>query len=151
MVFYTGKKPLSKAILSKQAANIRIIQKRPDLTSVIPNIIYSIESEKALPEYRKMTLRNKQPREHRETNYHETKSNPLLPKGTQLKKTLFDFDLGNLDEVSDEEEGDIEGFEQLVGANTFRPWEKDEECEVYVSGLGRNVTKNWGMMYCGGR
>ncbi len=49
LIFYTGKKPLKEEIEKKQT-NIRIIMGRPDLASVIPNIIYGIESGEGLPE-----------------------------------------------------------------------------------------------------
>ena len=84
-------------------------------------------------------------------SFRTTKDNPLIPKGVTLKKTLFDFDLGNIDEEpsDDEEEGTFE-VEESKDTHSFKPWEKDSDCEVYAAGLPHSVTKNWGMMYCGG-
>jgi predicted ferric reductase len=148
LIFYTGKKPLTNAMLAKQSACVKIITKRPDLTAVIPNIVYSIESGKGLPEHRKMTIIAGQSK----PTFSKPKENPLLPKGTRLKKTLFNFDLGEMDEeISDDEEaGTFETEEEDTGTHSFKPWEKDQDCEIYVGGLSSKVMKNWGMMYCGG-
>eukprot|EP00873_Tetraselmis_striata_P026370 jgi/Tetstr1/446634/TSEL_034157.t1 len=54
LIFYTGKEPINPA-LEELHTNVRIIKQRPNLFSVIPNIIYGIESKKGLPEeYLKM-------------------------------------------------------------------------------------------------
>lgn len=45
----TGKEPINPALEELQT-NVRIIKQRPNLFSVIPNIIYGIESKKGLPE-----------------------------------------------------------------------------------------------------
>jgi len=49
LIFYTGKTPLISSIESSNT-NIKVIKGRPDLASVIPNIIYGIESKEGLPE-----------------------------------------------------------------------------------------------------
>lgn len=49
LIFYTGKQPLPSA-LESTATNIRVIKGRPKFDSVIPNMIYGIESMEGLPE-----------------------------------------------------------------------------------------------------
>ena len=49
LIFYTGKKSLSVA-LEKSNTNIRIIKGRPNLPSVVSNIVYGIESGEGRPE-----------------------------------------------------------------------------------------------------
>lgn len=49
LIFYTGKKPLNSDIYNLNT-NIKVIKGRPNLPSVIPNIIYGIESKEGLPE-----------------------------------------------------------------------------------------------------
>mmetsp|Transcript_28716 Transcript_28716/g.80835 ORF Transcript_28716/g.80835 Transcript_28716/m.80835 type:complete len:680 (+) Transcript_28716:174-2213(+) len=49
LIFYTGKSPLNPGLMELQA-NVKIIKKRPDLYTAIPNIIYGIESGNGLPE-----------------------------------------------------------------------------------------------------
>ena len=49
LIFYTGKKPLTSAIETMNT-NVRVIKGRPQLGSVIPNMIYGIESKQGLPE-----------------------------------------------------------------------------------------------------
>eukprot|EP01083_Nonionella_stella_P260336 887786_1 len=44
LVFYTGKAPLPSAI-EERNSNVRVIEGRPDLPSLIPNIVYSHESK----------------------------------------------------------------------------------------------------------
>ena len=47
--YTTGKKPLRQDIYNLNT-NIRVIKGRPKLDSVIPNIIYGIESKEGMPE-----------------------------------------------------------------------------------------------------
>uniref|UniRef100_A0A7S4NI13 Ferric reductase NAD binding domain-containing protein n=1 Tax=Odontella aurita TaxID=265563 RepID=A0A7S4NI13_9STRA len=49
LIFYTGKEPLLPA-LEELNTNVRVIKGRPDLKTVVPNIIYGIESGVGLPE-----------------------------------------------------------------------------------------------------
>ncbi|KAL3778271.1 hypothetical protein ACHAW5_000509 [Stephanodiscus triporus] len=56
LIFYTGKKSLTSAIENANT-NVRIIFGRPNLSSIIPNIIFGIESKIGLPE--KYTMRSK--------------------------------------------------------------------------------------------
>ncbi len=49
LIFYTRKKLLKEESEKKQT-NIKIIKDRPDLASVIPNIMYGTESGNGLPE-----------------------------------------------------------------------------------------------------
>ncbi|KAL3776570.1 hypothetical protein ACHAW5_000334 [Stephanodiscus triporus] len=56
LIFYTGKKSLTSAIENANT-NVRVIYGRPNLSSIIPNIIYGIESKIGLPE--KYTMRSK--------------------------------------------------------------------------------------------
>lgn len=54
LIFYTGKQPLyvgsSNEILTASGALVHIIRSRPNIADLIPNIIYSIESGKFVPE-----------------------------------------------------------------------------------------------------
>jgi len=45
LIFYTGKTPLSSAIEERSNANVRVVKGRPQLSSLIPNIIFGNESE----------------------------------------------------------------------------------------------------------
>jgi len=56
LIFYTGKKPLNSQV-DKLNTNIRVVRGRPNLASIIPNVIYGIESKEGLPE--KYTERSK--------------------------------------------------------------------------------------------
>uniref|UniRef100_A0A7S2A4J8 FAD-binding FR-type domain-containing protein n=1 Tax=Trieres chinensis TaxID=1514140 RepID=A0A7S2A4J8_TRICV len=49
LIFYTGKETLNPALISLNT-NVRVINGRPDLRIIIPNIIYGIESLLGLPE-----------------------------------------------------------------------------------------------------
>ena len=49
LIFYTGKKALKPDIYNSNT-NIKVVKGRPKLDSVIPNIIYGIESGEVLPE-----------------------------------------------------------------------------------------------------
>mmetsp|Transcript_17210 Transcript_17210/g.32305 ORF Transcript_17210/g.32305 Transcript_17210/m.32305 type:complete len:338 (+) Transcript_17210:752-1765(+) len=49
LIFYTGKKPLNSQV-DKLNTNIKVIRGRPNLASIIPNVIYGIESKEGLPE-----------------------------------------------------------------------------------------------------
>lgn len=54
LIFYTGKQPLyvgnSNEILTSSGALVHVIRSRPNIANLIPNIIYSIESGKFVPE-----------------------------------------------------------------------------------------------------
>ncbi|KAL3806640.1 hypothetical protein ACHAXA_001896 [Cyclostephanos tholiformis] len=56
LIFYTGKKSLTSPIKSANT-NVQVIYERPNLSSIIPNIIYGIETNIGLPE--KYTKRSK--------------------------------------------------------------------------------------------
>ena len=45
LIFYTGETPLSSAIEERSNANVRVVKGRPQLSSLIPNIIFGNESE----------------------------------------------------------------------------------------------------------
>ena len=45
LIFYTGKEPLPPGIIEDYNANVRVVRGRPQLSSLIPNIIYGNESE----------------------------------------------------------------------------------------------------------
>lgn len=49
LIYYTGNQPIC-ADLENTHTNIRIIRGRPKLSSVIPNVVYGIESKEGLPE-----------------------------------------------------------------------------------------------------
>ena len=49
LIFYTGREPIMPA-LDQLHTNVRIIKSRPDLESILPNIIFGIESKQGLPE-----------------------------------------------------------------------------------------------------
>ena len=107
-----------------------MIEGRPNLSSVITGIIYSIEKELDSAEGLRTTGK--------------------MTKGISVKETMFS---ANIDEDksgdTDEEEGKgvCTNQESFLG---FRPWLKNDEQEQYVKGLDKNFTKDWGMMYCGG-
>lgn len=44
LIFYTGKAPLTTSVEDSNA-NIRVIRGRPQLSSLIPNVIYGCESD----------------------------------------------------------------------------------------------------------
>ena len=50
LIFYTGKERLSPAIENHLTATTILIKRRPDLHSLVPNIIYGIESGVGVPE-----------------------------------------------------------------------------------------------------
>lgn len=54
MVFYTGKEPTAfdteTEVITNNGARVHIIRSRPDFRTLIPNLIYSIESEISVPE-----------------------------------------------------------------------------------------------------
>jgi hypothetical protein len=50
LIFYTGKERLTRVIENHVSANTILIKRRPDLYTLIPNIIYGIESGLGMPE-----------------------------------------------------------------------------------------------------
>ena len=51
LIFYTGSEPLIQGTVEQlEATHVCLIQDQPDLETLIPNLIYGIESGKGLPE-----------------------------------------------------------------------------------------------------
>ena len=46
LIFYTGKTPLPPSIEEPANTNFRVIKGRPQLPSLIPNIVYGVESKR---------------------------------------------------------------------------------------------------------
>lgn len=130
LIFYTGKEPLTSAIESANT-NVKIIKGRyvemtrdyctpslssiyiafsshlhicrPNLSSVIPNVIYGIESNKGLPE--NYTMRSKQEmKKHLTTLIRELDVDPTMSASEKVAKIrTYGQDLGvSLPEVIDE-------------------------------------------------
>jgi hypothetical protein len=50
LIFYTGKERLTRVIENHLTSTTILIKRRPDLFTLIPNIIYGIESGLGVPE-----------------------------------------------------------------------------------------------------
>lgn len=166
LIFYTGKEKLRKPNLdTKTNSNICIIESRPKLGEVIPNIIYGVESGLGIPE-------NYTP------NTKSIASEMLADRLIDMKSTsstrldarvqdiaCYASELGfhlPTDEVSQDfdlfmsnnpKHGRRRTSQKLMNhlAMGFRPWERQDGSQQYVKNLDpKLVLPTWGILYCGG-
>ena len=136
--------------------NICIIEGRPKLGEVIPNIIFGIESGIGLPElYNPGAL----------TTVSEMLADRLSISDRPEELACYASELGfhlPSDAVANPEGGSIfasDEFQERRPASLirqhlamgFRPWDKHQGADKYVKNLDKKtVIRTWGMLYCGG-
>jgi hypothetical protein len=130
---------------------------RPNLSIIIPNIIYGIESKTGLPEKYTMRSKDEMKKLLTERTRELDADKSLSPAEKCDKVCQLGMDLGfTMRELIDE--SGWAGMSTLVdkkSSNTllkpsFRPWRKNELQESFVKKLDSNVMKTWGLFYCGG-
>ncbi|KAL3922525.1 MAG: hypothetical protein SGILL_002157, partial [Bacillariaceae sp.] len=163
LVFYTGKKKLSgidAGIMSN--SKVCIIQGRPDLSTVIPNIMFGIESGLGLPE--------------RYAAMEKLTASEMIAERFGASQGLNGTDALEDIAVYASELGFTLSFEtvtteiQLLEHRNldasyttcqetimthmdigFRPWDHHDGAKNYVKNLDKNlVLPRWGIFYCGG-
>ena len=167
LIFYTGKEKLDANDMRVFTnTNICIIEGRPTLKDVIPNIIYGIESGRGLPERYNPETKEiasqmlvdrmdvvRQPRRSlseqaedlegfaSELGFHL----PANALSQEMKQRSAKSGMCNLD--ASIRSATIMGHLALG----FRPWEYHEGASAYVKKLDQNlVIPTWGILYCGG-
>ena len=167
LIFYTGEKKLGNHCINLQAdTNVCIIQGRPNLKELIPNIVYGIESSLGLPEnYSPSTkeiaseiLANRL----MASSDLLTSSRPSVSEALMQDLSLQASELGfhlpseaeaQLLEPSNRLDESIKLSESIKGILTigFRPWIYHDGACKYVKDLNKKlVMPTWGMLYCGG-
>lgn len=153
LIFYTGREPLDVSSLNVQAnTNICIIDGRPNLHEVIPNIIFGIESKQGLPEnYTPDTQRvacqmivehiNKS-RRTSEESMSDSADKDLAGYASELG---FQLSPGPIPETVTED------FLMSRLSMGFCPWNTVDGSKEYVKQLDPQlVLPTWGILYCGG-
>jgi hypothetical protein len=169
LIFYTGKKRLSEMNVNMFTnTNVCIIQGRPKLDEVIPNIIFGVESGTGLPErYDPKTkmLASRMIAQKLEASQRES----LDGMGDAEDIALYASELGfhlPTETISHEFNHsksfnfDASGTTSLsTGTETimshlgigFRPWDQHDGAREYVKKLDKRFAlSTWGMLYCGG-
>jgi len=173
LIFYTGKDRLSPAI-DELNSNVLIIKKRPDLKSVIPNIIYGIESGKGLPEKRTMlqkehvlNLITRQSQALENVGAHDkrskmkelmktAKSNGFLMKvkkrmststGQPVSRRMGTSEIGALENMGLERTFRLSCLQM---ASRFDPISSNKNASDYTRRLHPVILETWGILYCGG-
>jgi ferric-chelate reductase len=158
LLFYTGKQKLEGSNIDiLKNTNICIIEGRPKLNEIIPNIIYGIESGVGLPE--------KYIPDHRAAAC-EILADRLIKGESAKDLSLYASELGFIlptEEVSEEfASSDDLGSRRrarrrasvsILGHLTigFRPWDRHDRAKEYVRRLDKKlVIQTWGILYCGG-
>jgi hypothetical protein len=175
LIFYTGKEKLrgSSIDMILSNTNVCVIEGRPKLGELIPNIIYGIESNLGLPEnYNPDTtaiaaemLVDRLEESHRTAGSAPTEiAEDLACYASELgfhlptDKMSQEFDLFHSsggDLVSPERTPSRRraSHQSIIGhlAMGFRPWDRHEGSKAYVKNLDKKlIIPTWGMLYCGG-
>lgn len=174
LIFYTGNNKLRMPNMDVLTnTNVCIIDGRPRLHEVIPNIIYGIESKRGLPE-------NYTP------NTRAVASKLLADRLIDFKSSIDLYNSGNRLAGVDEAAEDLSSFASELGFHLpsdglsqsfdlfmssemqlertptseelmnhlsigFRPWDKCQAAKDYVKRLDpKLVLPTWGILYCGG-
>lgn len=155
LIFYTGREKLKSRLLESFAnTNICIIEGRPKLHNVIPNIIFGIESGNGLPEWYNQDTR---------IVASEMLIDRLQTADRPEDVTFYAQELGftlPIDAIDGSLRSNIttestrnttsECIMENLGIG-FRPWENHPGAANYVRNLDKNmVIPTWGMLYCGG-
>jgi ferric-chelate reductase len=170
LIFYTGSKKLPGIVIDSVAdTNVCIIEGRPKLQEVIPNIIYGIESGLGLPERyspetkmvaSEMLAERFQARQIDEGldgrhNVAEDLACYASELGFRLStdaiSTQFSFaNRSDLDATAYSGHTSSDAISGHLGLG-FRPWDLHEGARRYVQNLDRNlVLPTYGILYCGG-
>lgn len=172
LIFYTGKVPLDRTRLNVQAnTNLCILDSRPKLHAVIPNIVFGVESRQRLPETYTTATR-------------EVASEMIADRlidfsrsGCQRQNVSIAEDLACYaselgfrlppeqvsENLTEESSGEMHrsttkkkrarASKELMGSLSmdFRPWENIDGAKEYVKKLDQNmILPTWGILYCGG-
>ena len=163
LIFYTGKKKLQRSSIHVLAStNVCIIEGRPKLNEVIPNIIYGIESGLGLPE--------RYSEEHRVEIFSILVDRFLASENGSVRDVAEDISgpaSGLSPEMPSQELDTLAPCRGLTpdpvlrrSVSTsnldniemgFHPWRCHEDAKEYVKSLDRKlILSAWGIFYCGG-
>ncbi|CAJ1952236.1 unnamed protein product [Cylindrotheca closterium] len=160
LIFYTGKEKLKSGLLESIAnTNICIIEGRPKLDQVIPNIIFGIESGHGLPEWYNQDTRAVASEMLIDRLKHADRPEDVAFYAQELGFNLPADAAHTSFQISRSSEGcDIDSSRnstsEFVMENLgigFRPWEYHPGATRYIRNLDKKmVISTWGMLYCGG-
>jgi len=158
LIFYTGREPLDMSSLNVHAnTNVCIINGRPNLHEVIPNIIFGIESKEGLPEnYTPDTqrmacqmivdhIKNESSSTRRTSRTVRTLDSSDEDLSIFAAELGFQLSPGDISET-------IKPNDLMSRLSMgFRPWNTVDGSKEYVKKLDPQlVLPTWGMLYCGG-
>lgn len=169
LIFYTGKKKLRESSINILTnTNICIIEGRPKLNELIPNIIYGVESGLGLPEnYSPDTkaiasemladrLETSSDGGDRDIDIAQDLACYASELGFHLPTDAISqqFDLFTASSADVSQSTHRRRTSQSIMGHLdigFRPWDTHPGSEKYVRKLDQNlVLPTWGMLYCGG-
>lgn len=170
LIFYTGKQNLSGSTVdTKNNSNVCIIEGRPKLNELIPNIIYGIESGLGLPERYSPDTRATASEILADRLVNSSRSDATGSDEMTEDLACYASELGFhlptqaiLNEFMSS--SDLQSgrgakrcarrvSESIMGhlAIGFRPWDHRGGARKYVKQLDKKlVMPTWGMLYCGG-
>mmetsp|Transcript_16163 Transcript_16163/g.39533 ORF Transcript_16163/g.39533 Transcript_16163/m.39533 type:complete len:496 (-) Transcript_16163:319-1806(-) len=161
LIFYTGKEKLESGLIESIAnTNICIVEGRPKLDQVIPNIIFGIESGNGLPEWynentravaSEMLIDKLQHADRPEdVSFYAQELGFNLSEDAADRSMRFSHQSSERRDVDSSRRSASEYVMQNLGIG-FRPWEYHPGAERYVQNLDQKmVIPTWGMLYCGG-
>ena len=163
LIFYTGKTKLSEAHIVIQAnSNVCLIEGRPRLREVVPNIIYGIESGLGLPERYNPEVMNVATEMLLDVlSLPDDESSVTSEQAENLACYAAELGFHLPRDISEELQRSPEGYRQhrrrkseVIMQNLgigFRPWETHDGAARYVKNLDRKlVIPTGGILYCGG-
>lgn len=159
LIFYTGKEELiSPVIEALSNTNVCIIEGRPRLGEIIPNIIFGVESGLGLPErYSKSTreIASEMLTDH--LNFADGAEDLACyasELGFHLPADVIEEDLASTigsSVISQKRRRRASKSIKEHLAIGFRPWDYHSDASRYVKNLDRKlILSTWGMLYCGG-
>jgi hypothetical protein len=159
LIFYTGREKLNSRLIESIAnTNICIIEGRPKLDQVIPNIIFGIESENGLPERYNQDTRAVASEMLIDRLKHADRPEDVAfyaqELGFSLSADAIDHSLRSSLRSGRDVDCSIHSASDCILENLaigFRPWEYHPGATDYVKNLDKKmVIPTWGMLYCGG-
>jgi ferric-chelate reductase len=159
LIFYTGREKLkSPTVEALSNTNICIIEGRPKLEEVIPNIIFGIESSLGLPERYSLNTRaiasEMLTDRLRVSERAEDVACYASELGFHLPTDAIDEKLSSsLRSSGNSRKAHRRTSESIMEHLEigFRPWDNHPGSSDYVKNLDKKmVISTWGMLYCGG-
>ena len=159
LIFYTGREKLKDRLFESIAnTNICIIEGRPKLDQVIPNIIFGIESKNGLPELYNQDARTVASEMLVDKLEHSDRPEDVAfyaqELGFNLAPGAIDQSLrSSLRSGTNLNRSRHHAYAKILENLSigFRPWEYHPGASDYVKSLDKKmVIPTWGMLYCGG-